>query len=77
MTMTSSGAVLSGITADKDVICAYLPSASVNYKNSNLLLFEHIFARVTSVTVTAATGYTISDVTISFVPKTTGTYNIS
>lgn len=77
MTMGSSGAVLSGITADKDVICAYLPSASVTYKVSNALSFEHIFARVTSVTVAAVTGYTISDVTISLVPKTTGTYTIA
>lgn len=77
MTMGSSGAVLSGITADKDVICAYLPSASVTYKVSNALSFEHIFARVTSVTVASVTGYTISDVTISLVPKTTGTYTIA
>ena len=58
----------------KDVVCAYLPDP--RYKLPNELTFEHIFARLGEVTVTAEDGYTISDIVISIVPKTGGTFNM-
>lgn len=58
----------------KDVVCAYLPSPT--YHETNLLTFEHIFARLGSVKVKAGEGYTISDVHIMITPKVSGVYNI-
>lgn len=46
------------------------------YKAKNTLTFEHVFARIGEVTVSAAEGYTISNVSITVIPKTGGTYNI-
>lgn len=57
-----------------DIVCAYL--ASPSYKTTNMLSFEHIFARLGSVTVSAAAGYTISNISITVTPKTGGTYNL-
>lgn len=62
------------VTTDTDVICAY--SASPTYKEVNALTFNHIFARIGDMTVSAASGYTITDVSISITPKTSGTYNL-
>lgn len=62
---------------DKDVICAYSPSGDVTYKTKNSLLFEHIYARLSTVKVTAVAPTAISNITISLVnPKTGGTYNL-
>lgn len=57
-----------------DVVCAYLPSPT--YHETNLLTFEHIFARLGSVKVKAGEGYTISNVSIKITPKVSGVYNI-
>ena len=57
-----------------DVVCAY-NSAPV-YKQTNTLQFKHIFARLGDVTVTAASGYTVSNVSITLTPKVSGTYNL-
>lgn len=57
-----------------DVLCAVL--ASPTYKAKNTLVFDHIFARLGDVVVTAAEHYTISDVDIKITPKTGGTYSL-
>ena len=57
-----------------DVVCAYMPSPA--YKTPNTLEFKHIFARITDVTMEAATGYTISGISVTITPKTGGTYNL-
>lgn len=75
MTFDAAGTTISA-TNTQDVVCAYLPSASVTYKAKNTLSFEHIFARVSTVTVSAESGYTISSVDIKITPKTGGTYNL-
>ena len=62
---------------DKDVICAYEPLGDITWKTKNTLAFEHIFARVSTVNVTAVAPCVVSNVTISIVdPKTGGTYNL-
>ena len=62
---------------DKDVICAYEPSSDITWKTKNTLAFEHIFARISTVNVTAVAPCAISNVTISLInPKTGGTYNL-
>lgn len=58
----------------KDVVCAYLPSPV--YKEQNTLTFEHIFARIGDVILTAMPTYTITNVSIRIVPKISGTYNV-
>lgn len=62
------------VDGSTDVVCAYLPEPA--YKMKNSLSFEHIFARVGQVTVTADDSYDISDVSVTIVPKTSGTYNL-
>jgi len=57
-----------------DVVCAYL--ASSTYMSPNALSFQHVFARLGQVSISAATGYSLSDVSISITPKTGGTYNL-
>lgn len=57
-----------------DVVCAYL--ASSTFETPNTLTFNHIFARIGNVTVSAVDGYTITNVHVSITPKTGGTYNI-
>ena len=61
-------------STDTDVVCAYIASAA--FKGSNTLTFNHIFARIGTVSVTAASTYTVSGVTVKITPKTSGTYNI-
>lgn len=73
LSFASGGTTISATTAT-DVVCAYMPTPT--YKGNNTLQFKHIFARVGDVTVSAATGYTISQVSISITPKTGGTYNL-
>jgi hypothetical protein len=73
ITFAAAGCTVSANAAN-DVVCAYMPSPS--YLSPNTLSFAHIFARVGSCTVTAVDGYTISGVSVSITPKTSGTYNI-
>lgn len=60
--------------ADNDIICAFMGSPT--YKTANTFNFEHIFARLCSVTVSAVSPYTISGVSIKITPKIGGTYNV-
>lgn len=73
MTHAAGGPTIAASNAH-DIIAAY--AASPTYKATNTLSFEHIFARLGSVTVSEVDGYTISGVTISIVPKVSGTYNL-
>lgn len=57
-----------------DVVVAYLPNPL--YRESNALVFNHVFARVGDVTVSAKEGYTLSDVTVSLTPVTGGRYDL-
>lgn len=57
-----------------DVVCAYL--ATSTYMSSNALAFEHVFARLGDVNITAAAGYTISGVSFRLTPYVGGTYNM-
>ena len=75
MTFNAAGTTISAANT-QDVVCAYLPDASVTYKAKNVLSFEHIFARITNVVVVQESGYTISSVSVSVTPKTGGTYNL-
>lgn len=65
------------ISADNslDVVCAY--KSNPTYGARNTLQFDHIFARISTVTVNATSPYTISGITVWIVnPKTGGTYNL-
>ena len=57
-----------------DVVSAYLTDGT--YLAQNTFVFEHIFARLCDVTVSAVEPYTVSDVSIFIIPKTGGTFNI-
>ena len=57
-----------------DVVCAYLSSPTYNTKNT--LTFEHIFARLSDVTISAKDGYTITGISLMLTPRTGGTYNL-
>ena len=59
------------------MVCAYEPSSDISFGIKNTLAFEHIFARISTVTVTAVAPTAISDITINLVdPKTGGVYNL-
>lgn len=74
LSYSSSGATVS-VTNGTDVVCAYKPDPV--YGARNTLQFDHIFARISTVTVAATAPYNISDVSISIVNvKTGGTYNL-
>lgn len=73
MTAAAAGATIAASNAH-DIVCAYASSAT--YKSANTLTFNHIFARLGSVTVNQGSGYTISSITISITPNTGGTYNL-
>lgn len=73
LTHTDSGYTVT-VNDDKDIVCAVL--ANPVYKTKNTLTFNHIFARLGVVEVSAASGYTISDISITVTPKTGGTYNL-
>ena len=73
ITFAAAGSTVAATNAT-DVICAYM--ASPTYKSKNTLTFEHVFARLGDVEVSAADGYTISGVNITVTPKTGGTFNM-
>lgn len=72
-TFAAGGPTISASNAH-DIICAY--AANPTYKSVNTLSFDHIFARLTDVMVSAVSPYTISDVSISITPLVSGTYNL-
>lgn len=58
-----------------DIVTAYLPNPA--YKTVNNITFQHIFARLRNVSVGVEPGYTLSNVSVSFTPKTGGIYHIA
>jgi len=73
MTFAAGGPTIAATNAS-DFVCAY--ASAPTYKSSNVLTFNHIFARLKNMTVQALNDYSISNVTISITPKTGGTYNL-
>ena len=73
LTFNAAGTTVSASNGT-DVVSAYLTDGT--YMAQNTLVFEHIFARLCDVTVSAVEPYTVSDVSIIITPKTGGTYNI-
>ena len=73
LTFNSAGTTVSASNGT-DVICAY--SEGATYNAVCPMTFNHIFARLANVTVSANTGYTISGVSFTITPKTGGTYNL-
>ena len=73
MTFAAGGPTIAA-SNEHDIICAYKGNAT--YKSVNTLAFDHIFARLCAVTVSAVDPYTISGITINITPKTGGTYNL-
>ena len=62
------------VTNRRDAL--YSSIANPLYKDINTLAFEHVFAKIGSVSVEPATGCTIKEVSISMTPKTAGTYDL-
>lgn len=73
ITPSASGPTVAASNAT-DVVCAV--KSDPTYKVSNALVFDHIFARLGDVTITAASGYTVTGISITITPKTGGTYNL-
>lgn len=73
MTPAATGPTIAA-NATTDIVCAFLPATTP--RTSNALTFEHIFARINNVTVTAQTGYTITNIVITVTPNIAGTYNM-
>ena len=73
LTFSAAGTTVSASNTT-DVVCEYLVSPT--FKGVNTLSFDHIFARIGNVTVSAADGYTITNVHMSITPYTGGTYNL-
>lgn len=74
MTHTTNGQTVSPTNANTDVVVGYL--ASPTYKQSNALTMNHIFAQIGTTTITAPSGFTVTDLKVSVAPKTGGTYNL-
>jgi len=75
LTYDQGGARVSATNAT-DVVVAYLAVSNVTYKAKNTLTFKHIFARIGTVTVTAESPFTITNVNITITPVTGGTYRL-
>lgn len=70
---TSENTALSVADNGTDIVVGRLFGSSSSTPSVNL---NHIFARVCSVTVDAASGYTVSAISVSMTPKTSGTYSM-
>ena len=75
MSMSASGPSIS-VPAETDVIVAYKAKDDVGFRTVNTLSFEHVYARIGECTVSAATGYTLSNVSITVTPKVSGTFSL-
>lgn len=59
---------------DTDLLVCHMPYPERKVKNT--LVFEHAFARIDDVVITAEAGYTLSGVTLYFTPVVSGTFNL-
>ena len=73
LTWTSSGFVVE-VDNDFDLLVARDLYPQKRVKNT--LVFEHVFARIDDVVITAAAGWTVSDVSLYITPVVSGTYNL-
>lgn len=64
------------VTVDNsfDLVVARMPAPQMCVKNT--LVFEHAFARIDDVVITAKTGWTLSGVSLYITPVVSGTYNL-
>lgn len=74
MTHTTNGQTVSPQNANTDIVVGYLVNPT--YKQSNALTMNHIFAQIGTTTITAPSGFTVTDLKVSVAPKTSGTYNL-
>ena len=68
------GTYLIDADSQRDIVVAY--NDDVRYKETNDLTFKHIFARMDFSPLQVPDGYSISDITLSFQPRTGGIFNI-
>lgn len=74
MTHSADGALVS-VDSSEDVVVAKLLFPA--FGETNTFVFDHILTRLGVVNVSpAGSGYTVSDVNVSFTPMTVGVYNI-
>lgn len=74
MSHSADGALVS-VDSSEDVVVAKLMSPA--FGETNTFVFDHILTRLGVVNVSpAGSGYTVSDVNVSFTPMTVGVYNI-
>lgn len=74
MSFAAAGPTVSA-SSSTDVVCAYM--SRPKYGQTNTLAFEHIFAQIGDVYVfNHPDGYTVSNLSITLTPKTSGTYNL-
>lgn len=79
-TNSNTLATNSGVTTitlanvNTDVVAAYI--GSTTFKTNHTLTMDHVLARVGSVTMKAEEGCTVSGLTLTLKPITTGTYNL-
>lgn len=77
MTYSQQGATIAVSNANTDIVAAYSAYSASNYKKSIGLTFNHIFARVGTFTVSAPSGYTVSNVSsVVMSAPVSGTYNV-
>lgn len=70
----SGGDVTIAANTNTDVLCAYLENPT--WRAVNQLTFNHVLARLGQCTITEPDGYTGSNLSITLIPKTSGTYNL-
>ncbi|MBR1782739.1 MAG: fimbrillin family protein [Bacteroidales bacterium] len=68
------GAFLIHANPQVDIVVAY--NDDVQYKETNDLTFKHIYARMDFKPIHVPDGYTVSDISLSFQPRTSGIYNL-
>ena len=73
MTFAAGGPTITATNAN-DIIAAYAGSPTYNSASGNAMVFNHIFSRLTALTVVSE--YDLSDVSIKLTPRTGGTYNL-
>ncbi len=70
----TAGPTIAPANANTDIVVDYLPSPA--YKEVATAHMEHIFARFTDVTLKAPAGYKATNIKLSFLPITSGTFSL-
>lgn len=74
MTFAATGATIAVADCDLDIIADYLEGAT--YKQSNALGFDHILCQLGTVTMKAPDTFTVTNLKVSLLPITSGTYAV-